>query len=113
MLVVGLATGCQGGSSKSPASGDSTKETIPLARDNPTTKMFAALASFQSCLKSENVKFIGTPNPADPSSPTNGPNYIKSLSTCAAKSQILEAQQISRPKRSKTATKASWSGGSA
>jgi hypothetical protein len=35
------------------------------------------------------VKFIGAPNPGDPA--TNDPNYIKNLSTCAAKSNILQA----------------------
>jgi hypothetical protein len=89
-----VAAGCGGGGdSDSPTAGDSTEETIPLARDNPTTKMFAALGSFRSCLESENVTFIGAPDPANPSSPTNDPNYIAALTSCAAKSNILQAQE--------------------
>jgi len=93
ILTLTVAGACSSGSSKATDSSDSTDETIPLARDNPTTKMFAALGSFRSCLESENVKFIGAPDPADPSSPTNDPNYIQALTTCAAKSNILQAQQ--------------------
>ena len=37
------------------------------------------------------VTFVGAPNPANPSSPANDPNYIKALSTCAAKSNIVQA----------------------
>ena len=42
-------------------------------------------------LVANGVKFIGAPNQSDANSPTNDPNYIKSLSTCAAKSNILAA----------------------
>lgn len=71
--------------------GGETEDTVPLAKEDPTTKFFGALSTFQSCLKGLNVKFIGVPNQADPSSPANDPNYIKALSTCAAKSNILQA----------------------
>ena len=40
--------------------------------------------------------FIGAPNQADPSSPTNDPAYIDSLSTCAARSNIVEALKASQ-----------------
>jgi hypothetical protein len=79
------ATGASG------ATGSETSDTIPLAKQDPTTKLFAAINSFQSCLKSLGVKFIGAPNQGDPNSPTNDPTYIKNLSTCAAKSNILAA----------------------
>jgi hypothetical protein len=92
VLMLAVVAGCSSGS-KSSGSAGATDDTIPLAKDNPTTKMFAALNTFQTCLKGENVKFIGAPDPANPSSPTNDPNYIKALSTCAAKSHILQAQQ--------------------
>ncbi len=83
------ATASAGGSGASGATGGGTSDTIPLATEDPTTKFFAALNTFQSCLKSLNVKFIGAPNPNNPA--TNDPNYIKNLSTCAAKSNILAA----------------------
>lgn len=65
--------------------------TVPLAQQNPTTALFTAIGVFQSCLSSLGVTFIGTPNPSDPSSPANNPSYIKSLVTCATKSDILQA----------------------
>jgi len=82
------APNADGGSGASGASGASS-DTIPLATQDPTTKFFTAINSFQSCLKGLNVKFIGAPNPNDPA--TNDPNYIKNLSTCAAKSNIVQA----------------------
>jgi hypothetical protein len=75
------ATGASG------ASGDA----VPLAKEDPTTKFFKALGVFQSCLKALNVKFIGIPDSSNPNSPANNPDYIKALSTCAAKSNIVQA----------------------
>ena len=37
------------------------------------------------------MKFIGAPDSSNPNSPSNDPNYVKNLSTCAAKSNILQA----------------------
>ena len=68
-----------------------TGDTIPLAGEDPTTKFFKALSVFQSCLKGLGVKFIGVPDASNPNSPTNDPDYIKALSTCAAKSNIVQA----------------------
>jgi hypothetical protein len=82
------------GSSNSPgAAGASgaTADTIPLASQDPQTKFFGALSSFSSCLRGLGVKFIGVPDRSNPSSPTNDPNYLKALGTCAAKSNILKA----------------------
>jgi hypothetical protein len=80
-----------GGSGASAPGGSSTADTIPLAKVDPTTKFFGALGTFQSCLKGLNVKFIGIPDAKNPSSPTNDPAYLKALSTCAAKSNIVQA----------------------
>jgi hypothetical protein len=71
------------------ASGD----TVPLAKEDPTTKFFGALGIFQSCLKGLGTKFIGIPSASNPNSPANNPDYIKALSTCAAKSNIVKALQ--------------------
>ena len=65
--------------------------TIPLAKQNPTTALFSAVATFQSCLTGRGVTFQGAPNPKDPNSPANDPNYVKSLVACAAQSHILQA----------------------
>ena len=65
--------------------------TIPLAKQDPTTAFFQATGAFSSCLKGLGVAFIGVPNAADPKSPANDPNYLKSLETCAAQSHILQA----------------------
>ena len=80
-----------GGASAAGGSGAATGDTIPLAQQDPTTKFFGALSTFQSCLKGLGVKFIGVPDQKNPNSPTNDPNYIKGLSTCAAKSNIVQA----------------------
>jgi hypothetical protein len=80
-------TGAPGASGPS----DTTGDTIPLASADPQTKFFGSLSSFSSCLRGLNVKFIGVPDQSKPNSPTNDPNYIKALSTCAAKSNILQA----------------------
>ena len=61
--------------------------TIPLAKEDPTTAFFQATSDFSSCLKGLGVKFVGAPDPKNPNSPANGPNYIKSLTTCAAQTQ--------------------------
>jgi hypothetical protein len=71
--------------------GASSASTIPLAKQDPTTALFSAIGVFQSCLTGMGQSFIGIPNGGDPSSPVNNPAYIKALSTCAAKSNILQA----------------------
>jgi hypothetical protein len=69
----------------------STGTTIPLAKQDPTTALFTSIGVFQSCLKGLGVTFAGAPTPNDPNSPTNNPAYLKSLGTCAAKSDIVQA----------------------
>lgn len=71
--------------------GASVGDTVPLAKQNPTTALFSAIGIFQSCLQGLGVTFIGAPNPSDPNSPANNPGYVKNLVTCAAKSNILNA----------------------
>ena len=71
--------------------GEPGATTIPLAKQDPTTALFSAIGVFQSCLTGMGQSFIGIPNAGDPSSPANNPAYIKALSTCAAKSNILQA----------------------
>ena len=104
-----LLTGC-GGSSKaasqntavagqlakgelpsSGAKGAGAGTTVPLAKQNTITALFTAVGSFQSCLQGLGVTFIGIPDASNPNSPTNNPSYLKSLTTCAAKSNILQA----------------------
>jgi hypothetical protein len=77
--------------SAAPGASSATGDTVPLAKEDPTTKFFGALGIFQSCLKGLGVKFIGVPSATDPNSPANNPDYIKALSTCAAKSNIVQA----------------------
>lgn len=71
--------------------GSSSGTTIPLAKQDPTTALFTALGVFQSCLKGQGVTFSGAPDPSNPNSPTNDPTYLKSLGTCAAQSDIVQA----------------------
>jgi hypothetical protein len=80
-----------------PAAGTGSGTTIPLdTKEDPTKALFTAFGKFRSCLDELGVQFIGAPNQADPSSPTNDPNYIQSLSTCAARSNIVAALQASQ-----------------
>ena len=77
-----------GGTSRS---GGTTATTVPLAKQDPTTALFDAIGTFQSCLKGRGVTFQGAPDPSDPNSPANNPSYLKSLTTCAAQSNIVQA----------------------
>jgi hypothetical protein len=79
------------------APGGASGTTIPLDnKQDPTKTLFTAIGSFRSCLTELGVQFIGAPNAADPSSPTNDPTYIQNLSTCAARSNIVQALQASQ-----------------
>jgi hypothetical protein len=73
------------------ASAQSSAETIPLAKQDPTTALFTSIGVFQSCLKGLGVTFVGAPNPSNPNSPANNPEYLKNLGTCAAQSNIVQA----------------------
>ena len=76
---------------KAKAAENATAATIPLAQQNPTTALFTSIGVFQSCLSELGVTFVGAPDPSNPSSPANSPTYLKSLETCATKSNILQA----------------------
>jgi hypothetical protein len=77
------------------AAGDaaSATTTIPLAKQDPTSAFFQATGAFMACLKADGVTFVGAPDPSNPSSPANDPNYLKSLETCASQSHIVQALQ--------------------
>jgi len=85
--LVAAATGTGSATATTTAPG----QTIPLAKQDPTTAFFQATGAFTSCLKTNGVKFIGAPDPKNPSSPANDPSYLKSLTTCAAQSGIVQA----------------------
>jgi hypothetical protein len=70
-----------------------TTDTVPLKEEDPTTSFFESTGSFTQCLKERGTTFRGAPDQANPDSPTNDPAYIKDLSTCAAKSNILQTMQ--------------------
>jgi hypothetical protein len=80
-----------GGTGRGAGAAGSTGTTIPLAKQDPTTALFTAIGVFQSCLKGLGVTFQGAPSANNPNSPTNNPSYLKSLTTCAAQSNILSA----------------------
>ena len=90
----------QSSSGAGPVAGSATT-TIPLAKQDPTTEFFQATSAFSSCLKSLGVKFIGAPDPKNPSSPANDPNYLKSLEKCAAQSNIVQALKDFQSSQSK------------
>lgn len=89
--------------SASPGNGTSSPTTstpattIPLDKGgNPQTAMFTALSKFRACLDRDGVKFQGAPDQSNPNSPTNDPGYIKSLTKCAAESNIVAALKASQ-----------------
>jgi hypothetical protein len=70
---------------------------VPLDDDSdPTTDMLAAFGKFRDCLQDEGIKFIGAPDASNPESPTNDPSYLEGLSTCAARSNIVQALQAAQ-----------------
>ncbi len=81
------------GSGPSSAPQGTTETTIVSTKQDPTSQMFTALSKFRKCLDDAGVKFIGAPEQSNPNSPTNDPTYINHLSTCAARSQIVQALQ--------------------
>jgi hypothetical protein len=82
-----------GGTGSASAQPDTTETTLVATKQDPTTAMFTALGKFRTCLDDQGIKFIGAPNAADPNSPTNDPTYVKGLTTCAARSNIVQAMQ--------------------
>ena len=81
-----------GSSTGAAAAGAKTTETtIVKTAQDPTTALFTAFGKFRVCLTDTGTKFIGAPDSANPNSPTNDPTYVKNLSTCAARSQIVQA----------------------
>lgn len=93
--VVKPAGGASGGGGSGKTATATT--TIPLAQDqDPTTALFSALAKFRGCLDGLGVKFIGAPDRANPDSPTNDPDYVQALGTCASRSNIIQALQAAQ-----------------
>jgi hypothetical protein len=84
-------------SSTPPGQGDGTSPTtaassVPIKKSgNATADLLDASRKFGACLSDEKVEWIGRPDPTNPQSPTNDPNYIKALTTCAARSNIIQA----------------------
>jgi hypothetical protein len=74
-----------------PGESAATADTVPLAEDDPQTAFFTAVGTFTQCLDERGFTFIGIPDQANPSSPTNEPTYLEALGTCASKSNILQA----------------------
>lgn len=68
-----------------------TGDTIPLAKENPTTALFTAVGVFQSCLAANGTTFLGIPSASKQGSAVDNPTYIKTLTSCAAQSNILQA----------------------
>lgn len=82
-----------GGAGSATATSGPTDTTLVATKEDPSTALFTALGKFRKCLDDAGVKFIGAPNQADPNSPTNDPTYVDALSTCAARSNIVQALQ--------------------
>lgn len=68
-------------------------DTVPLAEDDPQTAFFKAASVFQQCMEENGTEFIGVPDASNPNSPTNDPDYLSVLGTCASKSNIVQALQ--------------------
>ena len=83
-------------SSTLPGQSDATtpttaKPAVPIKKGGgPVQDLISASGRFRDCLNGLGVKFIGAPDASNPQSPTNDPDYIKSLGTCAARSNIIQ-----------------------
>jgi hypothetical protein len=73
--------------------GGATSDTVPLAKEDPQTAFFKSGGDFMQCLKDRGTSFRGVPDQTKPDSPANDPAYLKDLSTCAAKTNILQSMQ--------------------
>jgi hypothetical protein len=91
--VVRPASASKAGDATAEGASTGSDDTVPLAEDDPTTAFFTAIQSFRQCLEDVGTEFRGAPDAANPDSPTNDPAYIEDLSTCAAKSGIVQALQ--------------------
>jgi hypothetical protein len=86
-------------SSTLPGQGDASSPTtattaVPIkSSGNATEDLLDASRRFGACLSDEKVEWIGRPDPTNPQSPTNDPDYIEALTTCAARSNIIAALQ--------------------
>jgi hypothetical protein len=82
-----------------PGQGDAGSPTtattaVPIKKSgNATADLLDASRKFGACLRDEHVEWIGRPDPTNPQSPTNDPDYIEALTTCAARSNIIQALQ--------------------
>lgn len=74
-----------------PSATTTPPDTVPLSQDDPQTAFFKAVRVFQQCMQDNGTDFIGIPDAANPNSPTNDPDYLAVLGTCASKSNILQA----------------------
>lgn len=93
--VVKPAGAGRGGSGA--AGSASVTTTIPLDQEqDPTTALFDAVAKFRGCLDGLGVQFIGAPDSANPDSPSNDPEYVSALGTCAARSNVVQALQAAQ-----------------
>ncbi len=86
----GSATG--GGTDAADGTGVTTTTGAKTMSD-ASSDLFSALSKFRACLTGEGVTFIGAPDRSNPDSPSNDPEYVKALSTCAARSNIVGALQ--------------------
>lgn len=76
--------------------------TIPLNEDNrpPEIKLFAAYQEFNTCIKADGYKIEG--NLQDPNNPAlRDPDYVATLTKCAARSDILGALRASQEAQAK------------
>lgn len=70
-----------------------TTTTVQKSMTDTASDLFAALSKFRACLDGEGVTFIGAPDRANPDAPSNDPEYVRALSTCAARSNVVGALQ--------------------
>lgn len=90
--ATGASTG-GGEAATGPGAAAGSTDTVPLKKEDPQTAFFGATRKFRDCLKGLGTAFIGAPDPSNPDAPSNDPAYLKDLSTCAAKSGIVQAMQ--------------------
>lgn len=86
----GSGSGGEAAPEPTPAPVDEPADTIPLNEDDEpaASRLLDAVGGFNACLEDEGVEFIGAPDPSNPA--TQDPAYLESLSTCAARTNIVQ-----------------------
>ncbi|MBS1264572.1 MAG: hypothetical protein MAG471_00397 [Acidimicrobiaceae bacterium] len=77
-----------------------TKDTIPLAEEDPRDEFRSTIQVFNDCLSAEGFTFRGPPGEdSDEDDPVNQPGYVAAVERCNAESGVADAVEEFRASR--------------